>query len=74
MTTWLMPVAGWGGTLPCDLSFDVFDITYPLPNRTPPSSILNSRGQTDFCENITLSKLRLQAVKMSVTVTVAINW
>ena len=46
----------------------------PPPQPHPPSSILNPRGQTDVCENITLSKLRLQAVKMSVTVTVAINW
>ena len=43
-------------TLPCDLSSDAFDVTYPPP---PPTC-----GQTDACENITLSQLRLWAVNI----------
>ena len=45
--------SGGGGTLPCDLSHDVFDVTCPSP-----------RGQTNTCENITFPKLRLWALKI----------
>ena len=42
-------MSGGGGTLPCDLSHDAFDHTYP-------------REQTDACENITFPQLRLRVV------------
>ena len=37
-----------GGTLPCALPHDAFDIYFP------------ARGQTDACENITFPQLRLR--------------
>ena len=42
-----------GNTLPCDLSIDIFDVTYPTPN---------PHEQTDTRENITLSRLQMRRV------------
>ena len=42
-----------GGTVPCDLSHDAFDVANP-----------HSRGQTDAWENITFPQLCLQAVNI----------
>ena len=50
-----------GGILPCDLSHDTFDVTYPT-----------SCEQTDACENITFSQLRLRAVINSTNATLTI--
>ena len=47
------PMSGGGGTLPCDLSHDAFDLTYP-------------REQADACENITFSQLRLRVVIINI--------
>ena len=41
--------------IPCDLSRDAFDVTYPTP----------TCGQTDACENITFQQFRLPAVNIS---------
>ena len=40
-----------GDTLPCDLSHDAFEVTYPQPH-----------GQTDAYENITFCQLHLWVV------------
>ena len=45
------PGVNGGVPLPCDLSHDAFDVTYPYE-------------QTDACENITFSQLYLGAVNM----------